>query len=120
MAWKERKSCPTQFQCGGLRGILQPAAHLQHVLTEVLEHHMAASRGRLHSPAVGDVQRAQLSPRDLAVEAAQNTVHLVGELCDKLLHGVPFSRDTCLETHRTKIANAFPVWLRLRRAKSPR
>src|SRR5450756_2533676 len=30
---------PTQFQRGSQRGFLQPPAHLQDVLTEVLEHH---------------------------------------------------------------------------------
>jgi hypothetical protein len=66
--------------------------------TEVLEHHMAAPQVLLNSSAVGDLQRAQ-PPHYQSVKVAQNTINLVGKFRDKLLHGVPFLRDTCLETH---------------------
>src|ERR1035441_2726404 len=59
----------------------------------------AAPKVLFDPPAVGDVQRAQFSPHHQSVEPAQNTVYLVRKLCDKLLHGVPFFRDTCLEPH---------------------
>src|ERR1035441_1983830 len=44
-------------------------------------------------------RRRRHIPHHPSVEPAQNTVYLVRKLCDKLLHGVPFFRDTCLGTH---------------------
>src|ERR1039457_5733576 len=90
---------PAQFHRSCQRGLLQSAAHTLHMRTEILEHQTAAPKVLFDSPAVGDVQRAQFSPHHQSVEPAQNTVYLVRKLCDKLLHGVPFFRDTCLETH---------------------
>src|ERR1019366_8522107 len=62
-------------------------------------HHMAASQVLLDSSALPDVKRAQFSAHHQSIKPAQHTVDPVCKLRDKLFHGVPFFRDTCLETH---------------------
>src|SRR5664280_2098762 len=50
-------------------------------------------------PPLADVKRAQFSAHHQSIKPAQHTVDPVCKLRDKLFHGVPFFRDTCLETH---------------------